>query len=223
MKELKYSVIGEDESSFSIRMPIIKNIKQYVVNKINIDNFKKVKGVYLLFDKHKDLIYVGKSKNIQSRISSHLKWNMANKFDIYEGKNLPDGVISFFSVIKIKETKFQLMVEDFYIKKYNPIANGDCSKKVITYLEKENLYDAQKYQEAMKFEEERDKIELNNKILWMENESRKGRKRSLEIEKKLQLEIKRLLDMELIIEEKMMLLKEKSRFDFLFKEEYQRG
>ena len=83
-----------------------------------------IKGVYILYDKFKKPIYVGKSQNcVRQRLRSHLETKpkhydfYENLFTLYKRRNY-----KYFSFIET-EKEFAPFLEYYFIKKYKPKFN----------------------------------------------------------------------------------------------------
>jgi excinuclease UvrABC nuclease subunit len=79
--------------------------------------YKGKKGIYFLFDKGVNLIYIGMTKNIRRRIYQHL-YSLNKKF--------PDNFIKYFCFVELSEDNFVFSkeLEDKMIKFYKPLFNN---------------------------------------------------------------------------------------------------
>ncbi len=103
------------------------------------DEIPKVGGVYFIFNKNDEIVYIGTSSNIQKRIASHLGKNK-NK---YAGITNKDDIqmISFIESYKLLQDRH--IVERFYIDKYKPKYND-------VHIETLPLMTVEEIREAMK-------------------------------------------------------------------------
>lgn len=79
--------------------------------RLDSDVQDKISGVYLIYNDNKELMYVGQSKNIASRLTTHIKGKYRNAYKI--------------SIINLDcfESSFLDSVERFLITKLKPIDN----------------------------------------------------------------------------------------------------
>jgi DNA polymerase-3 subunit epsilon len=109
-------IIGfQYKSVFKLKKPpkYFSQIKQ------NIENIPEVPGVYFMYDKHEDLIYVGKGKNLKERIESYFYHNTGHTPKVFE------------MVRKVQQIKYEvtnselsaLLRESELIKKFRPPYN----------------------------------------------------------------------------------------------------
>jgi excinuclease UvrABC nuclease subunit len=75
-----------------------------------------ISGVYLIYDENLELCYVGKSKDIRSRIFSHL-----NEYTVYH--QIPPDKEYTFSIVPIKDELERISIEAIYINHYKPRYN----------------------------------------------------------------------------------------------------
>lgn len=117
-----YKIIIFKESS-KAKSILSDNITYSEEYKIFIQNNINKFGIYFLFDENKKLIYIGKSKDLSSRVHSSVKEKNAKYFRISYTKTLSD--IHIFEV--------------FYILKYKPELNteylGDYDELSIKFEE----------------------------------------------------------------------------------------
>ena len=106
---------------------IIDNFSDF----INVDDFSdlapksKVKGVYFIYSKDKELLYIGKSAScIRGRLCNHLITLTPDKYNDELNKWLLEKRKHYFYfAYTIVETEFVDMVERFLIQKYKPKFN----------------------------------------------------------------------------------------------------
>jgi len=90
--------------------------KQNITSKLN--NLSNSSGVYKLIDKSGNVIYIGKAKNLKSRVSQYFtQSNQNNKMLVLQKK------IYDFSVIVTKTETQALLLENDLIKQYKPKYN----------------------------------------------------------------------------------------------------
>ncbi|MFN8258833.1 MAG: exonuclease domain-containing protein [Bacteroidales bacterium] len=94
----------------------VKNLNPYF-NKSILDNLPEKTGVYYFYDEKKDLIYVGKSINIRSRVLQHLNNNTTRKAIEMKEK------ITDISFELTGSELIALLLESDEIKKHKPIYN----------------------------------------------------------------------------------------------------
>jgi DNA polymerase-3 subunit epsilon len=95
------------------------------INKI--ETLPEESGVYYFFDDRKDLIYVGKSKNIYGRVLSHF-----NNFKTKKSVNMRDAIADIDHVQTGSEL-IALLMESDEIKKYTPLFNRQQRRTNYTY------------------------------------------------------------------------------------------
>ena len=91
------------------------------------DNINKLKkralilpeepGVYQFFDREKNLIYVGKAKNLKKRVSSYFVKNLSGKTLIMRNR------IDTIKELVVESESEALLLENTLIKKYQPRYN----------------------------------------------------------------------------------------------------
>jgi len=76
-------LIARDIELNGVRSPLIRNSR---ISKLNprldiakIENIPEEPGIYYFYNEKGDLIYIGKSRNLQQRISTHLSNNTTNR------------------------------------------------------------------------------------------------------------------------------------------------
>ena len=79
---------------------------------------KNLCGIYYLFTKSKDLIYIGKSTNIRNRLKTHDRLNTKN----FKNK------FFYFNFLQINDEITALLLESKEIKKHNPLFNKKLRK-----------------------------------------------------------------------------------------------
>lgn len=101
------------------------------INKIDLEEKGKIKeiaGVYLLYDKGYDIIYVGRTINLRQRLWAHTspnnsKYDRDNKYGA--SSMIPRGEAVYYSFIEIENKEERAMVEHifiYYLKpKYNKV------------------------------------------------------------------------------------------------------
>ncbi len=90
--------------------------KQNIKNKLK--NLSKNSGVYKMLDRNRNVIYIGKAKNLKNRVSQYFtQSNHNNKMQALQ-KNIYD-----FSVIITKTETQALLLENDLIKQYKPKYN----------------------------------------------------------------------------------------------------
>lgn len=86
------------------------------------DIINNLSGIYKLY-KNNEIVYVGKSKNIKTRIVHHLKEKDIDEFDFTLMNNPSD----------------KNLYELYYIDKYKPLYNRDCIESSISNIELKDL------------------------------------------------------------------------------------
>jgi DNA polymerase III subunit epsilon len=115
------TLIEKDREVNGTRSGLIKNTR---VSKLNpmldlskLETIPDEPGVYYFFDEKGTLIYIGKSRNLQQRISTHLSNNTTNR--AMEMRDL----IADIDWIRTGSELIALLQESFEIKKNKPIYN----------------------------------------------------------------------------------------------------
>ena len=117
----------EIESSQKISLPA-------GLNHSDIDDLPETIGVYIFKNKEGHIIYVGKSKNIQKRVKSHLSTNLKKTKDLQIKAS-----ISMIETIEIGHEWAALILEAHLIKKHRPLYNRALNRKNFRYgLKKTN-------------------------------------------------------------------------------------
>ena len=119
------------------------NLKYKHSSFFNIEELKnlnnKVKGLYFLYNKEKEIIYIGKAKNsIKNRLNYHLKIKEPEPYDKFNNqwKLHIRKKYKYFTFIEI-ETDYIDITEVFMIKKYTPKYNIEFNE--IGKLKKEEF------------------------------------------------------------------------------------
>ena len=87
-----------------------------------VDSLCGISGVYFVFNKKEELIFIGKSKDLSSNIFTCISDKL--KYEPY-----------YLSVFKTNTTSDANILKPFFVSKFNPIANTDSTEKEITNLE----------------------------------------------------------------------------------------
>ena len=86
--------------------------------KIKLRNLTKESGVYKMLDKSRNVIYIGKAKNLKNRVSNYfISSNQNSKTQLLQ-KNIDD-----FSIIITKTETQALLLENELIKQFKPKFN----------------------------------------------------------------------------------------------------
>ncbi len=109
------NLLNEQHSSLLKNTRISKLNPKLDVNKI--DNIPEEPGVYYFYNERGDLIYIGKSRNLQQRISTHLSNNATNR-----AMEMRD-IIADISWELTGSELIALLKESFEIKKNKPVYN----------------------------------------------------------------------------------------------------
>ena len=83
-----------------------------------LKNVTSAPGVYRMYDKHQQVIYVGKAKDLKKRLSSYFRVNIANV--------KTQALVSHIDHIDVTVTHSEtdaLLLENDYIKQYMPKYN----------------------------------------------------------------------------------------------------
>ena len=99
------------KETFIYNLPTENSFFTDEFNKFCIDNYG-ISGIYFLYNSKKDIIYIGKSINLGSRIIQSSKEKNAKFIKIFTVKNRADLHI----------------LELYYINTYKPIFNTDCKE-----------------------------------------------------------------------------------------------
>lgn len=129
-----------ENSDFEVYIDYKKNTEWYKKNYINDDiknrhiNFEVIKevltpihkkiGVYKIFDKNEELIFIGKSSNLAERILYKLK----------ESKG------SYFSFVVLNNEIDAEIYSIYYVSKLKPLLNSSAKTEVTTTLILDDLY-----------------------------------------------------------------------------------
>ncbi len=84
---------------------------------LKLNRFRKKPGVYYFYNEKRDLIYIGKSRNLQQRISTHLSNNTTNR-----AMEMRDIIADIDWEITGSEL-IALLKESFEIKRNKPVYN----------------------------------------------------------------------------------------------------
>jgi excinuclease ABC subunit C len=85
----------------------------------SINNLPNSPGVYQFYDKHNKLLYVGKAKNLKSRVSSYFN---KTKYESFKTKKLAAQVIKINHIVVETEAD-ALLLENNLIKQFQPKYN----------------------------------------------------------------------------------------------------
>ncbi|OQX72860.1 MAG: hypothetical protein B6D61_13180, partial [Bacteroidetes bacterium 4484_249] len=115
---------AETEKLFEILLKVEKNLQELTLKGLNtnldrktIDKVPNEPGVYYFYNIDKDIIYIGKSKNIKERVLSHLSNNGSKKAIEMRNQIADIG----FEITGNELTA--LLFESNEIKKYKPLFN----------------------------------------------------------------------------------------------------
>jgi excinuclease ABC subunit C len=84
-----------------------------------INNLPSSPGVYQFFDKHNKILYVGKAKNLKSRVSSYFT---KTKYESFKTKKLASQVVDIRHIVVETEAD-ALLLENNLIKQFQPKYN----------------------------------------------------------------------------------------------------
>lgn len=100
------------------------------------DIFDIKSGVYFLFSiRYGELLYIGQSKKIRSRISNHI----STFKDLYSYTRHLDRFILGYKVLPVEPENLD-EVEHFFIEKYNPPMNSEHSTKPLADRESYKMW-----------------------------------------------------------------------------------
>lgn len=107
--------------------------------RLNVNELPNKTGIYYFLNYEKEVIYIGKSKNIRQRVKTHL----AN-YKTKKGQNIIEQISEIDYEILGSEL-VSLLKESDEIKKYNPIYNRQQRRKLFTwgtyaYLAQDGFY-----------------------------------------------------------------------------------
>jgi excinuclease UvrABC nuclease subunit len=121
-EEIKYTITMHSDI---ISLDLLYD--EYIV-KGNRKEIKIIKGglsgCYFLYDENKNIIYIGKAKNIRQRIISHIFSPVSNYIDKYQIDKIIEKrkKAKYFSYSEI-DYRYVDFVEQGLINKYQPILN----------------------------------------------------------------------------------------------------
>lgn len=106
MIEYFYNKQIEDENYKSLYISLSKSFKR-----LDNDVQDKISGIYFIYNDNRELMYIGQSKNIASRLTTHIRGKYRNAYKI--------------SVINLDymESSYLDSIERFLITKLKPIDN----------------------------------------------------------------------------------------------------
>ena len=120
-------------------MKIIKiELKKEGLSKPNIkilgDSIKQEGGVYLLFNKEKELLYIGKTLNLRNRLLQHLspRNNGRKNFHNLEFSHntpLPIGIVKYYAFLPIDNERERSITETMLIFSLNSKFNKTQCKE----------------------------------------------------------------------------------------------
>ena len=97
---------------------------------LNLAITNKMKGIYFLYDKELNLIYIGKTSNLRQRLLAHIsprnnsRKEESDKYDFYGYSSiLPLGIVKYYSFIEIEDVKERTLRELILIQLLNPKYN----------------------------------------------------------------------------------------------------
>jgi len=112
--------IKEDTNKFIIEVEKIDKLPLLNAN-LNSNLIKPSPGIYFIFNKDKELIYVGKSLNVKNRINMHRN-GCGNGFFKQSPQINPNELV-FVKVLYLEDNNFIDFLENFYIYFYKPNRN----------------------------------------------------------------------------------------------------
>lgn len=92
-------------------LPFIKNYIHYSKMKITNTNLPKKEAIYFLYNKAKELLYIGQTNNLNKRISCHRK--LLKEYPFY----------SKFFLLKNTSRAYKIAIENLLIDRYAPKLN----------------------------------------------------------------------------------------------------
>ena len=98
-------------------------------------NIKKIAGVYAIWNLNNQKVYIGSSKNIKSRIGSHLTKLRNKKHEISDMQKDYDKGDNFiiFKVLEVADVKNLRYFEYISIAHFNAIGNGYNTQSVVEH------------------------------------------------------------------------------------------
>tara|TARA_R100001086_G_scaffold218332_1_gene135019 strand:+ start:4069 stop:4446 length:378 start_codon:yes stop_codon:yes gene_type:complete len=101
------------------KLKLNNNIK-YSNEKVILNDVKNDSGVYILYDKNLEIIYVGKAdKGFRNRLLCHTSPNNTRP----NTSIIPRGEVEYFCLIPLEDEFDRMMSEMFLIKLYKPKYN----------------------------------------------------------------------------------------------------
>jgi len=97
-----------------------------------ISKIKKISAVYLLFDKEMELIYVGVSKDIRTRLQQHTSINArreVNGIDSRYTTKIPYNTVKFYAYIEETDEEKRKFIEQGLVYFFNPKYNSTYGLK----------------------------------------------------------------------------------------------
>ncbi len=100
---------------------------------IMVDPKKNLSGVYLLFNRKMELIYIGQTSTLRSRIWAHVSKNNSKRIEWKSGdwnysSKLKIGEAFYFLFSEIEDKLIKNMVESSLIYFFKPKYNGYCEE-----------------------------------------------------------------------------------------------
>ena len=126
------------KANFDI-LPLVK-IKKYPVKFNPPDECPNTGGIYFLFNKDEEILYIGKSNELRTRLSQHLSEHTSARYNpmTMEPKIpvtwIPLGATYFVSWISCNEKDVEIL-EKLYQTQYNVIfSNGAVAEEMLNYI-----------------------------------------------------------------------------------------
>lgn len=115
-----------DKSIISTSMKTIKSKTVASNLKSLIEKTPSVIGVYYLFNKDNEIIYIGKSKNIKKRVTQHFSSDNRNSKEI-------QSLVHDITYEKTGNELIALLKENIELKKHRPLLNKRIKKKTFSH------------------------------------------------------------------------------------------
>lgn len=99
-----------------------------IINKFDINKILRISGIYFLFNKNLELLYIGKSKDVRTRIQQHTTNNDDNRLTFKNKKQnyitcIPKNEVKYYSIIEIQDEQQRTINELILINILRPRFN----------------------------------------------------------------------------------------------------